>query len=134
VVVAVAKAFVSTFVGIAIDEGLIGSVEDPVTKYLPELAARDSRFELITLRHLLTMSSGLRYQEQELPLPWGDDIETYYGSDLREVALDHSEIERPCGQQWLYNNYKHGTAGQPADSANYPTPRTRPTESVRMSS
>jgi CubicO group peptidase (beta-lactamase class C family) len=101
----VAKAFVSTLVGIAIDEGLIGSVEDPVTKYLPELAARDSRFELITLRHLLTMSSGLRYQEQELPLPWGDDIETYYGSDLRKVALDHSEIERPTGQQWLYNNY-----------------------------
>ena len=39
-----AKSFVSTLVGIAIDEGLIGSVEDPVTDYLPELAARDPRF------------------------------------------------------------------------------------------
>ena len=56
----VAKSFVSTLVGIAIDEGLIGSVDDPVTKYLPELAARDPRFRQITLRHLLTMSSGLR--------------------------------------------------------------------------
>ncbi len=55
-----AKSFVSTLVGIAIDEGLIESVEDPVTDYLPELAARDPRFRQITLRHLLTMSSGIR--------------------------------------------------------------------------
>jgi CubicO group peptidase (beta-lactamase class C family) len=73
----VAKSFVSTLVGIAIDEGLIGSIEDPVTRYLPELVDRDPRFERITIRRLLTMSSGLRYEEQELPLPWGDDVETY---------------------------------------------------------
>ena len=101
----VAKSVVSTLVGIAIDEGAIGSVEDPVTDYVPELAERDPRFEQITLRHLLTMSSGLRYQEQELPLPWGDDIATYYGTDLREVAIDGAEIVRPPGQEWLYNNY-----------------------------
>jgi CubicO group peptidase (beta-lactamase class C family) len=101
----VAKSFLSTLVGIAIEEGLIGGVEDPVTDYLPELAAREPGFELITLRHLLTMSSGLRYREQELPLPWGDDIETYYGANLRNVALHHAEIERPPGEQWLYNNY-----------------------------
>ena len=35
-----AKSFVSALVGIAIDAGLIDSIEDPVTKYLPELAAR----------------------------------------------------------------------------------------------
>lgn len=101
----VAKSFLSTLVGVAVDEGLIGSVEDPVTDYLPELAARDQRFERITLRDLLTMSSGLRYREQELPLPWGDDIDTYYGTDLREVALSQTRIERPPGQDWLYNNY-----------------------------
>jgi CubicO group peptidase (beta-lactamase class C family) len=39
----VAKSFVSTLVGIAIDEGRIGSVDDPVTRYVPELAARDPR-------------------------------------------------------------------------------------------
>ena len=101
----IAKSFVSTLVGIAIDEGVIDSVEDPVTDYLPELAARDPRFERITLRHLLTMTSGLRYDEQALPLPWGDDIETYYGTNLRDIALDHTEIEQPPGQEWLYNNY-----------------------------
>ena len=101
----VAKSFLSTLVGIATDEGLIGSVADPVTEYLPELADRDPRFEQITLRDLLTMSSGIRYREQPLPLPWGDDVNTYYGTNLRKLALNATEIKRPPGQEWLYNNY-----------------------------
>jgi CubicO group peptidase (beta-lactamase class C family) len=64
-----AKSFVSTLVGIAIGAGLIGSVDDPITEYLPELASRDPRFRQITLRHLLTMSSGIRYREGGFPWP-----------------------------------------------------------------
>jgi CubicO group peptidase (beta-lactamase class C family) len=101
----VAKSFLSTLVGIAIDEGLIGGVTDPVTEYVPELLERDRRFESITLRDLLAMSSGLRYQEQDLPVPWGDDINTYYGVDLRALALQDAEILGPPGEEWLYNNY-----------------------------
>jgi CubicO group peptidase (beta-lactamase class C family) len=101
----VAKSFVSTLVGIAIDEGLIESVEHPVTDYLPELAARDPRFERITLRDLLTMSSGIRYWETDLPWPWADDTFTYYGVDLRDLALNGTRIERPPGEEWHYNNY-----------------------------
>jgi CubicO group peptidase (beta-lactamase class C family) len=56
----VAKSVLSTLIGVAIDEGVIDSLDDPVTTYLPELAERDARFERITLRHLVTMSSGLR--------------------------------------------------------------------------
>ena len=51
------------------------------------------------------MSSGIRYVEQSLPLPWGDDVDTYYGTDLRDLALNHTEIEGPPGREWLYNNY-----------------------------
>lgn len=101
----VAKSFVSTLVGIAIDEGVIGSIEDPVTDYVPELAARDPRFERITIRNLLSMSSGLRYWETDLPWPWADDTYTYYGADLREIALEQTEVETAPGQEWLYNNY-----------------------------
>ena len=101
----VAKSFLSTLIGIAIDEGLIGSVTDPVTEYLPELSERDPRFERITLRDLLTMSSGIRYEEQSLPLPWGDDVDTYYGTDLRDLGLSATQIVRPPGQEWIYNNY-----------------------------
>jgi CubicO group peptidase (beta-lactamase class C family) len=100
----VAKSFLSTLVGIAIEEGHIRSIEDPVTEYLPELLERDERFDRITLQDLLTMSSGLRYEEPEVPVPWGDDVDTYYGVDLREVGLDGSQIVREPGE-WHYNNY-----------------------------
>jgi CubicO group peptidase (beta-lactamase class C family) len=101
----VAKSFLSTLVGIAIDERLIGSVEDPITDYLPELAARDRRFGRITLRHLLTMSSGIRYDEPTVPVPWGDDVVTYYDVDLRDAGLNETEIEHTPGVEWHYNNY-----------------------------
>jgi CubicO group peptidase (beta-lactamase class C family) len=100
----VAKSIVSTLIGIAITDGLVSSVDDPVTRYVPELALRDPEFEAITLRDLMTMTSGLRYEESGLP--WaGDDTLTYYGVDLREAALDRTEIETAPGEDWLYNNY-----------------------------
>lgn len=101
----VAKSFLSTLVGIAIDEGLIGDVDDPITDYLPELAERDERFGRITLRDLLTMSSGLRYEEPDIPVPWGDDVVTYYGVDLRDVGMKGSQIVEPPRATWHYNNY-----------------------------
>jgi CubicO group peptidase (beta-lactamase class C family) len=101
----VAKSVLSTLVGIAIDEGLIGDVEEPVTEYLPELAERDPRFDRISLRHLLTMSSGIRYWEPEIPVPFGDDVSTYYDPDMRQLALEGTRIEGPPGREWHYNNY-----------------------------
>jgi CubicO group peptidase (beta-lactamase class C family) len=99
-----AKSFVSTLVGIAIDEGLIGGVDDRITEYLPELAERDPEFRQITLRDLLTMSSGIRYREGGFP-SLGDDTYTYYGVDLRDVALSRTRIGQPPGLAWHYNNY-----------------------------
>jgi hypothetical protein len=55
----VAKSFISALTGIAIAEGYIGGVDDKVIAYLPELRGRG--FEDVTIRHLLTMSSGVRY-------------------------------------------------------------------------
>ncbi|MDP9365725.1 MAG: beta-lactamase family protein [Chloroflexota bacterium] len=100
----VAKSFVSALVGIAIAEGRIASVEDPVTRYLPELRERDPRFDRVTIRRLLSMSSGLRYQEGGMP--WNsDDTRTYYAPDLRKLALEGSRVERDPGERFEYNNY-----------------------------
>ncbi len=98
----VAKSVLSTLVGIAIQRGEIGGLDDPVTEYVPELAERDPAFSRITLRHLVTMSSGLAYEERGLP--WSDDARTYYDPDLRALALT-VEIAEPPGRTWLYNNY-----------------------------
>jgi CubicO group peptidase (beta-lactamase class C family) len=99
----VAKSFASALVGIAIEDGVIGSVDDPITDYVPELLERDARFGEITIRHLLDMSSGIRYVETGLPN--GDDALTYYFDDLRALALERAEIEEPPGQRWHYVNY-----------------------------
>jgi CubicO group peptidase (beta-lactamase class C family) len=99
----VAKSVLSALVGIAVGEGRIASVDDPITRYVPELAGRDRRFGRITLRHLLTMTSGLRYEETGGP--WGDDTATYYAPDLRKLALEETEIVEAPGRRFHYNNY-----------------------------
>ena len=53
-----AKSFASALVGIAIDEGHIKSVDEPITNYIFELREKDKRFGSITIRNLLTMSLG----------------------------------------------------------------------------
>jgi hypothetical protein len=57
----VTKSFVSALMGIAIGEGAIASVEDPVTRYAPELAG--SGYDGVRLKDVLQMSSGVRWNE-----------------------------------------------------------------------
>ena len=101
----VAKSFVSTLVGIAIEEGAIHSLDDPITAYLPELVERDPRFEQITVRHLLLMSSGLEYDESGSFLFNGDDPLTTYHPDQRHLALTNTRIAGPPGNSFSYNKY-----------------------------
>ena len=53
----VAKSFTSTLIGIAIDDGYISSIDDPITDYLPEWKGKDQ--DNILLKHLLAMQSGM---------------------------------------------------------------------------
>ncbi len=102
----VAKSFASALIGIAIDEGHVDGVDDPIVKYLPELKGRG--LDSITIRNLLMMASGLRYDETSLPadidFPWGADVATYYSLDLRKTALAVKREEEP-GRHFRYNNY-----------------------------
>lgn len=98
-----AKSFGSTLIGVAIDQGYIESVNDPITKYIPELGERDKDFEQIEIRDLLKMSSGIRYDE--FPFLNGDDALTYYYPDLRQLAITNTEIIDQAGEYFLYNNY-----------------------------
>ena len=98
----VAKSYLSALVGIASDEGLL-NLDDPITEHIPELLDRDRRFSRITIEDLISMASGLRYEENSLP--WGDDAQTYYSADLRELALEDTQIVEPPGRRWHYNNY-----------------------------
>jgi CubicO group peptidase (beta-lactamase class C family) len=100
-----AKSFTSALIGIAIQEGHIKSVDDPITTYLPELARRDPRFNKITIRDLLLMSSGLEYQEFRPLLFNSDDILTSYYPDQRKISLENTHIIEPPGLHFQYNKY-----------------------------
>ena len=99
----VAKSFASTLIGLAIAEGFINSVDDPITDYLPELLEQDPTFAQITIHDLLMMSSGIQYEE--IPSPRMDDARTYYYPDLRSIALNDTNIVGTPGETFLYNNY-----------------------------
>ncbi len=84
----VAKSFTSALVGIAMDEGFIKSVDDPIISYLPEL--KDRGFDAITIRNLLTMGSGIRYRISSLP--WDEDALYYFYPNLRNLLLSAISI------------------------------------------
>jgi CubicO group peptidase (beta-lactamase class C family) len=100
------KSVLSLLIGVAIQQKKIKSVNDPITDYLPELAARDDRFKKITIAHLLRMRSGLKYSHKmSFPFVNSDDPKTYYHPDLRRVALNHTEIVAEPDEKFSYNNY-----------------------------
>jgi len=98
----VAKSFVSALVGFAIDEGKIGSVNDPITKYLPELLKTDAGYANITLQHLLDMHSGLHFNEGGYNLK-DDAIRLGFRPNLLK-HVKKVEIEKAPGGAFEYQS------------------------------
>ncbi len=96
-----AKSFVSAMIGAALQDNLIGGLDDPLTRYLPGLSA--PFWSAISIRHLVGMSSGLAYDQFGF-LPWNDEPRIYYGLDLRDLAR-HARPQEPPGVRFRYNNY-----------------------------
>ena len=57
----VAKSFLSALVGIAVRDGLIDDINDPITKYLPDF--KDTGYDGIKIKNILQMSSGVLFNE-----------------------------------------------------------------------
>ena len=79
-----AKSIVSLLVGIAIEEGHIGSVNDRVSKYVPEYDNETNRD--LQIKDVLTMSSGLNWHEAYAN-PWSKTTKAYYGRKLEKMIL-----------------------------------------------
>ncbi|ARS36556.1 serine hydrolase domain-containing protein [Pontibacter actiniarum] len=95
-----AKSIVGMLVGVAIKEGKIQSVEQPVGDFLPEFRKGDKA--KIRIKHLLWMSSGLNWDES-YSNPFSMTTEAYYGTDLEKV-INRLEAEEEPGQQWSYKS------------------------------
>ncbi len=101
----IAKSFVSALVGIAIKEGNIQSINDPINKYLPEL--KGDGFSKITIKDLLSMSSGINYTESgdfAILKHMSDESKSYRYPDLRKLALN-VDIKEDPGLHFRYDNY-----------------------------
>lgn len=112
----VAKSFISFLIGAAIDDGLIKSVDDPITNYVPELLQRDPRFQKISVKHLLEMRSGLAYNTGLIPFtnvhaPWHDEAVGYYHPNVRKLLLENVEISSEPGKDFQYSNYNTSYLG-----------------------
>ncbi len=80
----VAKSFVSAMVGIALEEGLFESIEEPITKYVPELTG--SGYDGVRIKDILQMSSGVRFNEDYVD--FNSDINRFGRSFALGSSLD----------------------------------------------
>jgi CubicO group peptidase (beta-lactamase class C family) len=103
----VSKSFRSTLVGIAIDEGLIPGVEASFLSFFPGLAAyRTPAKDRILLRHVLGMSSGLEWHENDVPFTDPrNDLSAMYRLPYEEWApyVAARPVAAPPGEVWLYD-------------------------------
>lgn len=93
----VTKNFRSLLLGIAIDKGFIESLNDPVSKYMKDLSPKknlDPRKEKITIKHLITMSSGLDCNDWDKNSK-GQEDRVYRKKDWLQYFLDLPMINDP---------------------------------------
>jgi len=91
----ITKSVVSALIGIAIQEGYINSVDDSVLDFYPERTFEndDALKRSITLEHLLTMSSGLEWD-------WDEMVST---PDWVQYTLDQPMVSKP-GREFYYSS------------------------------
>ena len=95
-----AKSWVGALIGVAIKEGKIKSVDQKVCEFLPNFCG-ENEIEL-TIKHLLTMSSGLNWTEDYYN-PIGQTAEAYYGTKLRGLVINQKVVEEP-GKVFKYHS------------------------------
>jgi CubicO group peptidase (beta-lactamase class C family) len=95
-----AKSFISVLTGIALKEGKIKSLDQKVGDYIPEY--KEGNRSKLTIRHLLTMSAALSWEESYMN-PLGPTTEAYYGDDLNGLILKQEVVEEP-GKKFNYQS------------------------------
>lgn len=95
-----AKSIVSLAIGAAIDDGFIKDVDQPISDFYPEFQGYNGK--PLTLRHLLTMSAGVDFDEA-YSSPFSPTTKLYYGDDLQQIAFGMKEIEEP-GVNFIYQS------------------------------
>ena len=102
-----AKSIVSLAIGCAIDDGFIRDVDQPVSDFFPEFKGYDGK--ALTLRHLLTMSAGVDFDEA-YNSPFSPTTQLYYGDDPTGNCL-RDERDRRARRKLYLPKRRDTTAG-----------------------
>jgi CubicO group peptidase (beta-lactamase class C family) len=99
----VAKSYLSALFGVLLHEGVIASIDDPVTKYAPSLIG--GAYEKASIRNVLNMASGVTFDEDYLDQK--SDINRMgrvlaLGGSMDKFAADISESFAEPGAEWKY--------------------------------
>lgn len=115
----VAKSFTSTLVGAAIQDGAIRSLEDKVSQYIPDL--RGSAYDDVSVRQLLTMSSGVRwnedYEDPKADVAEFNRAKPDAGVDATVSYMRKLPRAHPAGAVWHYNTGETNLIGVLVSSA-----------------
>ncbi|MDR2472659.1 MAG: CapA family protein [Tannerella sp.] len=95
-----AKSVVSLATGCAIDDGFINGIDQPVGDFFPQFSGYNNK--PLTIRHLLTMSAGMDFDEAYSSL-FSSTTELYYGNDLSKITFNMKEIAEP-GKEFVYQS------------------------------
>ena len=94
------KGLLSIAFGIALDKGLIPTLDMPAATYLPEWKNDDRR--AITIRHLISNTSGLA-EATFSEVPWSMGYQLFVGTDVDRMVLGMPQAEPP-GTKFLFNH------------------------------
>lgn len=115
----VAKSITSTLVGAAIKDGYIKSINDKVSDYIPDL--KGSIYDNVTIRHLLTMTSGVKWNEDyadpKSDVALFDAHEADPGVDATVSYMRKLKREAPPGAAWVYKTGETNLVGVLVSSA-----------------
>jgi CubicO group peptidase (beta-lactamase class C family) len=95
-----AKSMISLLIGVALDEGKIKSLEEPVGNYVPHF--KEAGLDKVRIKDLLTMSSGTNYKESDKGY-FSLNAYGYYGDD-EEYMVNKMKFKEPAGQHWEYRS------------------------------
>ena len=95
-----AKTVITLLTQIAIQDGYIGSWDDPITDYIPEFEVPEGH-KTPTLRHFSTMTAGLQTSE-DYHNPFSHTAVLYYGDNVVETALRIPSGKTPPGETFEY--------------------------------
>jgi CubicO group peptidase (beta-lactamase class C family) len=103
----VTKSLVSGLVGIAVYEGFISSIDEPIENYVHEL--RGEPEGKVSIRQLLEMTSGYRFSHGDMP--WTDDCKVTFTPNLRKITIKNLVLVDEPGVYNRYNDYNYVLLG-----------------------